>query len=276
MSRPMRVSKISEHYCGTFNPFAQSSRIARELSALMQREQRGARLSNEEFRKLGSWQKYRKEDDGGTPMSAEEIRAAWGRTGRKAAAEGTVFHRVAEWLMLRGDARLTTAPEALLQEAWAATRRKSDAVAWRRGVLAGELEQLVRVFVGMRRQGWLPVHSELKVEGYGIAGTIDAVWRHARTGVVRIIDWKRSKGDTYPVRERCRAPFAAYRATKGTQWSVQTNLYGLLYRRGAPGTEVELVTMRFFGKEDPDTHVVHRMGDALLIEAIRMYQCRSC
>jgi len=271
MSKPLRVSKISEHYCSTFNPVAQSSRIAEGLGDLLQRENGGGRLTATEFRQLGGWQKYRKGD--GTAMSAKEIRASWGRTGRKAAAEGTVFHRVAEWLMKHGDARLTKAPSALLQEAWTAVRRKKDAATWRRSVVASELEQLVRVFAGMRRQGWLPVHSELKVTGYGITGTVDAVWRHARTGVVRVIDWKRSKGDTFPTRERCRAPFGAYLATKGTQWAVQTNLYGLLYRRGAPGTKVEMVTMRFCGAADPDIHVVRPIDDALLIEAIEMYRC---
>jgi len=269
MSKPMRVSKVTEHYCSTFNPFSQSTRIANGLGELLRREQSGGVLSSDEFRKLGGWQKYRKDD--GAPMLAKEIRAEWGRTGRKAASEGTLLHRVAEWLMKHGAGH--TVNSAVLQEAWSAVRRKKNATTWRRGVVAAELEQLGRVFSGMRRQGWLPAHSELKVAAHGITGTIDAVWRHARTGVVRIIDWKRSKGDTWDTRERCRSPFDAYRATKGTQWALQTNLYALLYRRTSPGTPVKMFTIRFFGDADPDIHAVRPMDDALLVKAIELYKC---
>jgi len=261
-----RVSKIAEHYCNTFNAVEQSRKIVEGLRALDRKRIAKVTWDRTDWGRAKRWQQYR-------CLSEEEIRRMWSKKGRAAASAGTLFHKVAEWLV-RNVRSWSRGSEAILQKAWESCRREAHAVSWSKSSLAPELRNLARVISGMSRQGWDPIHAELKVAALGVTGTIDAVFRHRRTGAYRVIDWKHSKGDTFPSSQRCKKPMWDYVASKGTQWALQVNLYGLLFRESHALRDrqtVELLSIRFYEGEDPDVHRIRPMSRRLLLDVISKY-----
>lgn len=254
----MRVSAISSHFCSSFNPIIQSKAIVNKIQGLDQKRIDNVPWSKEDYNRAGSYQKYR-------GLTELQIRQGWSKIGREAASIGTLFHRVAEQLVIGSDN---------LTSAWATIRTKQHTRTWEQSNIAPELRNLRQLLLGMHKGGWLPIHVELKVAAFGITGTIDAVFRHRKTGSYRIIDWKRSKGDVFHTINRCKYPMNSYTSNKRNQWSLQLNLYGLLFceERSISMDNTQLVCVRFYNNNAPVIHIAKILPKRLLVNVIGVYK----
>ena len=241
---PISVSKAVSYFFPKFDKVGQSQKIANKIEL----------ISKIPENQRSYWdRKYYSDKFDYHKKTAEDIQYMWDENGKRAANEGTEFHKLIE--------DYDVSKQMSHPPATTPYRQEFDNFL--------EYDKYVK-----HQEGWQYVASEVKTcfnhkKVVNIAGQVDRLMM--RDGFYMIEDWKRCKPQTFSSKTQAKFPFQDMYDRKANKYAIQVNLYKFLLEHHYDIHIEQMRVVRFY-KNDVEIFEIDEIPMEKLLKALKQLQ----